>query len=265
MSLEYKRSAAIILIFFSILFTTDLIPVESMTIGVHAYDRKEVLEKKFTPLAEYLSEKTGKDFKLYVSESYVDHITKVGNDLYDISFMGPIGYVTMVRSFGKKEILAILGGEDSQILTGRIIVNKKSDIYKLSEIKIDELAFVDIRSTMGFVIPFHQWLIENKMDNNKAMFKFLGSHYNVVTAVLSGDIPAGAVKEETYQKYCKNRCRVIYTCPEVTDHCFIASDKIKDPLLNNIKTILLEMSDNENGVSIIKNIRTDLERFVSGA
>ena len=165
----------------------NLITKKQLIIGIHPFIDREEIKNRFTPLAEFLSEITGKNFRVVISESYIDHFSRTGKNEYDISFLGPIGYLDIVANFGKKRILAILASNGSNRYAGRIFIRKGSRIKNLSELKINEIAFVNIKSTMGFVVPFYLYLKEKKIDKIKEKFKFLNSHNNVAIGVLCGD------------------------------------------------------------------------------
>jgi phosphonate transport system substrate-binding protein len=252
-------------VFIAFMFFVLILSPEPLKIGIHPFEPESEITKNFLPFARFLSEKTGREFIVLVSSSYEDHLSKTGNDFYDISFVGPVGYIDIVNNYGKKRIIAKLCGKGEGKFFGKIIANKNSGYYNLRDIDINEIAFVDQKSTMGFIVPYFLWKQENGNLPVMTRFNFLGDHYNVAVAVLSGDYKAGAVKDEVFQRYCRKQCRVICTTPAIVDHCFLASDKIDEPFFKKMTALMLDMKNSKSGVQILRSIRGDLSGLIYGS
>jgi phosphonate transport system substrate-binding protein len=81
---------------------------EPLKLGVHPYLPATELVERFTPLAEYLEEKTGRPVEVVISKDYAYHIGLIGKDELDIAYMGPASYVKLVEKYGQKPMLARL-------------------------------------------------------------------------------------------------------------------------------------------------------------
>lgn len=99
-----------------------------LVLAIHPYLNAQELIKRFTPLADYLSEAISRDVVVRVGRTYEEHIHQIGIDLVDIAYMGPAPYVLMVKDYGLKPLLVKLQLNGSYKYTGLIITRKDSDI-----------------------------------------------------------------------------------------------------------------------------------------
>jgi phosphonate transport system substrate-binding protein len=97
---------------------------ETLTLWVHPYLPATELIKKFTPLADYLSEKCGKIIRVNVSKSYKSHIERVGEDRMDLAYLGPASLVKVMNEYGRKILLARLEVNGSPIYHGMIVTSE---------------------------------------------------------------------------------------------------------------------------------------------
>src|SRR3989344_3957961 len=171
---------------------------ETLTLTVHPYLPVKEIITRFTPLADYLGKEIGRPVSVRVGSDYQEHIVYVGKDEADIAFMGPASYLMVVAKYGKKPLLARLETDGNPLFRGYFIVRQDSPLKTLAGLKGKRMAFGDRDSTMSHLVP--QYMLEKAgvpLDK-LAKYKFLGSHNNVVLAVLSGDFDAGAVKDEDF-------------------------------------------------------------------
>jgi phosphonate transport system substrate-binding protein len=81
---------------------------ESLKLCIHPYLPATELLIRFTPLADYLGKKIGQPVELKIAQNYQQHIDCAGRDEADISYMGPMPYVKMANTYGRKPLLARL-------------------------------------------------------------------------------------------------------------------------------------------------------------
>ena len=99
--------------------------------------------------------------------------------------------------------------------------------------------------------------------NNLSNYKFLEGHDNVALAVLAGDYDAGAVKEETFQKYAPKGLRSLVNLPSVYDHIFVTSAKLTPALVDNLRSIFLKMNETPEGKKIMASIHPGMTSLAS--
>lgn len=253
-----KKSWYCIAVTLSILIS-DIVNAESkIVLGVHPYQSVEKLQNIYHPLTELLANKLKVKVSLNIAKDYKTHIDLIGQDKIDIAYVGPASYVTLVEKYGNKRLLArqIVNGKPT--FTGNIIVRKDSAIHKISDLENKRVAFGDPESTMSHLVPRYM-LIKNGITKDKlSKMSFLGSHDNVAIAVLSGEYDAGAVKEAVYHKYEADGVRSLATTPELSEHLFVASNKLAESTVKDIRNILFDLHNNEEGKKVLKSIKNTL-------
>jgi phosphonate transport system substrate-binding protein len=227
-------------------------------VGVHPYKSVEKLQTIYLPLTALLSKKLNKKVSLNIAKDYKTHIDLAGQDKIDIAYLGPASYVALVEKYGKKRLLARQLDSGKPTFTGNIIVRTDSDIHEISDLENKRIAFGDRESTMSHLVPRYM-MIENGITKDKLReISFLGSHDNVAIAVLSGEYEAGAVKEAVFHKYKSRGLRSLATTPELSEHLFVASNKLPEKTVIKIRNILLNLGDNKEGMQVLKGIKSSL-------
>lgn len=238
---------------------------EPLILAVHPYLPVKEIITHFTPLADYLGKEIGRPVSVRVGSDYQEHIAYVGNDEADIAFMGPAPYVTMVAKYGKKPILARLETDGNPLFRGYFIVRQDSPLKSLAGLKGKRMAFGDRDSTMSHLVP--QYLLEKAgvpLDK-LAEYKFLGSHNNVVLAVLSGDFDAGAVKDEVFDKYAKQGLRALADTPYYSDHVFVTRSTLAPGTIQALRSAMLKLKDTPGGREILEAIKPHTTALVPAA
>jgi len=232
-----------------------------LILAVHPYLPAFELKKRYQPLAEYLSEKLQHRVVVKVSSDYEEHIREVGTDLAAFSLLGPAPYVQMVKNYGKKPILARLETNGKPVLTGNIVVRKRSKIKSLEELKGASFAFVSPESTMGFLIPRLMLWAEKVSLEDLAGHDFLGSHQNVAMAVKLGDFDAGAVQHNVFLAM-QDCLSSLAESPRISEHLFVASGKLAPAVIEQARAALLAIRKDEKGLAILHAIAPETSNLV---
>jgi len=228
---------------------------EPLILAVHPYLPVKEIVTRFTPLADYLGKEIGRPVSVRVGSDYQEHIAYVGKDEADIAFMGPAPYVTMVAKYGKKPMLARLETDGNPLFRGYFVVRQDSPLKTLADLKGKRMAFGDRDSTMSHLVP--QYMLEQAgvTLDKLADHKFLGSHNNVVLAVLSGDFDAGAVKDEVFDKYAKQGLRALVDTPYYSDHVFVTRSTLAPGMIQALRSAMLRLKDTPGGREILEAIK----------
>ena len=235
---------------------------ETLTLTVHPYLPVKEIITRFTPLADYLGKEIGQPVSVRVGRDYDEHIVHVGKDRADIAFMGPASYVTLVAKYGKKPILARLEIKGQPLFQGHFIVRQDSPLKTLADLKGKRFAFGDRDSTMSHLVP--QYMLENAgvTLDKLAYYKFLGSHNNVVLAVLSGDFDAGAVKDEVFDKFSPQGLRSLASTPFFSEHLFITRSTLPPNIIQAVRVAMVKLKDTPRGREILKAVNPNATALV---
>jgi phosphonate transport system substrate-binding protein len=238
---------------------------ETLTLTVHPYLPVKEIITRFTPLADYLGKEIGRPVLVRVGRDYDEHIVHVGKDRADIAFMGPASYVTLVAKYGKKPILARLEIKGQPLFQGHFIVRQDSPLKTLADLKGKRFAFGDRDSTMSHLVP--QYMLEKAgvpLDK-LAYYKFLGSHNNVVLAVLSGDFDAGAVKDEVFDKFAPQGLRSLASTPFFSEHLFVTRGTLPPNIIQAVRVAMVKLKDTPKGREILKAVNPNATALVPAA
>ncbi len=234
-----------------------------LVLAVHPYLPALEIERRFAPLARHLEETTGRRFQISVSPDYTAHIKRVGAHAVDVAYMGPVSYVTLVKTHGQEFILlARQETNGTPEFHGHIVVAETSDIKTVADLRGRSFAFGDPQSTMSHLVPYYMLVEAGVKLGDLARHPFLGGHRNVALGVLSGDFAAGAVKADIYEEYRARGLRSIAVSPPIPDHLFVATRTLPAGLAEKIRFSLFAAGFDPAKRAMLTAIQPDLTGFV---
>jgi len=248
----------------TLLFGAGPLLAAPLVFAVHPYLSPTEIEKRFSPLAKYLSTEIGLPITLKVSSGYDEHLQAVGDGRADIAFIGPAELLLVEREFGRRPLLGQLVVNGRPGLSGHLVArNPASGVpaggtQALAGLRGKRIAFVDAKSTMGYLVPVAILGRAGVAEKDLGLSKFVGSHDNVALGVLAGEFDAGAVKDETFEKYRSRGLYSLHEMPMVPEHVFVASPRIPPEVRQQLQRALLALSVDEPGQWILRGIRSDL-------
>lgn len=235
---------------------------EPLILAVHPYLPPDEIVSRFSPLAQEFARATGRPVTVRVGRSYAEHVAAVGTDRVDIAYMGPVSYVRMTQRYGLKPLLARQVVDNDPLLHGEIIVRQDSALHSLEDLRGKRFAYGDQDSTASHIVPLSMLYDAGISEDSLASHGFLGSHKNVVLAVLAGDYDAGAVKEEAFQEYKARGLRSIAAEPGMPDHIFVASTKLPVRLVETLRRTLLQLAQSAHGKAIMEQMHPGMTALV---
>ena len=130
------------------------------------------------------------------------------------------------------------------------------------------LALVEKATTAGYIFPL-AWLKHQGVDNLNTYFSryfFTGSHDGAVDAVLNGRADIGAAKNTVYEHMQQTNPRiaselvVLANSPRVPSNGLCVSNMLKEPLKEQLKSLLLNLHMDPEGLEVLKQLGA--KRFV---
>jgi phosphonate transport system substrate-binding protein len=236
-----------------------------LVLAVHPFKPATVLTTSFTPLTNYLGQRLGEPVTLRITKDYAAHLEVVGQNVADLAYMGPAPYVKLVERYGPRPLLARQVIRDSPVFHGKVIVRADSPLRSLADLKGKRVAFGDVESTMGHLVPRYMLLQSGVALSDLALFKFIGDHLNVVLGVLAGDFDAGAVKEDVFEQNVARGLRAIATSPPIPDHLFVARSDLPAEKVAALRTALLEVGQMPGGAAILDAMTPGVTNLVAAA
>ena len=235
---------------------------QPIVLAIHPYLPFQELQRRYQPLADYLTEVLGKEVLVRIGRDYSEHITYVGKDQVDIAYMGPATYVRLVEKYGRKPLLARLEVNGNPVFHGYLVTNTNSGVRDIQTLRGKRLAFGDAASTMSHLVPRYMLLKAGVGIDELADFQFVGSHKNVALGVLSEAFDAGAVKEEVMEAFRDRGLKAIARSDPFSEHLFVARADAPEEFIDKVRTALYQLSDTQQGRMILSNIKQGVTALV---
>lgn len=149
-------------------------------------------EAVFLSLVSLISAELGMEVRYVPFPSYEALIEGFERGTVDVAIIGAVTYVEARRRASVRAILRPIRSGRS-FYTGAIVVMADSGITTIEQLKGKRFAFVDRFSTAGYLFPallFKRAGINPAVDFSEV--RFVGGHAQVVEAIASGAVDAGA-------------------------------------------------------------------------
>ncbi len=163
--------------------------------GLTPYLDVETLVENYGPILSYVEARVGVPVELLVGDDYADLETRLVQGQVDAAIISPYSYVRAKASEPGIEVFASHIAQGSERYGAYIITHEESGIESISDLVNRTFAFVDRRSTSGWLFPAARMLEEGIHPARDVHPRFLGSHTEVFQAVLDRRFDAGATYE----------------------------------------------------------------------
>jgi phosphonate transport system substrate-binding protein len=186
----------------------------------------------------------GQPVELIIPTNYNATVEALGNDTLDFAYLGGLTYIKAHARYG---VVPIVQREGDRQFHSLFITQSASPIQSLQDLKGRMLAFGDINSTSGHLMPFEA-LQRAGIDADKDLkFRYTGSHPATAKAVEAGAVEAGAVDESVYQAMLKDaklddaKVRVFFTTPPFVDYVWVARKQVGENLRDKFGQAFLNL------------------------
>lgn len=238
-----------------------------LSLGFMPYLNAELLIEKYTPLAQYLTEKLGRPVQITVARNYAEHIRKTGTDEIDIAFLGGSPYVVIGDTYGPKPLLARYEFDGVPTFRAVIFVARDSPFTALSELSGKRVAFGNTHSTLSTQVPLYMLMQAGVQLDELAGYTHLRNHSNVILGVEYGDFDAGAVAEEVFREHLEQgrKIRALAYSPQLSTHVFVSRATMEETLRKRIAAALVDLKDDPRGPAVLQAVAHNLTGFAPAA
>jgi phosphonate transport system substrate-binding protein len=191
------------------------------------------LAREAEPLVAYLEHRLGAKVELTVPLNYAAVVEAFGADKVDIAFFGGFTYVQAHQRFAARPLVQ---RDRDQAFHALFIAPADSPIRSLADLAGKQLAFGDVNSTSGHLMPEY-YLRKAGVDPTViARAMYTGGHDATALAVVHRKVDAGALDEAVFQKLVHDgkldasQLKVFYTTPPFFDYVWSARSGL-DPAL----------------------------------
>ncbi|MCK5153576.1 MAG: phosphate/phosphite/phosphonate ABC transporter substrate-binding protein [Spirochaetales bacterium] len=258
------NSQYLIIVFFFLLnafFPWDL-SSEELNFGYSSGENIVSIINKFTPMMNYISEKTGMKVNFIRTISYSETQEAFTNGVLDMGILNTVSFLAMEN---RDVVVAIAERLKKGINTYNsfIVTRRDSPIEALYDLQGKIFAFGDPDSTSATLMPRHL-LLESGLDIDRDLKQFIyfQKQDSILYAILNRTVDAGAVASFIFEESdpeLKDLLKIVVKSKPMPLGPFVVSKNLDADLIDNLIEILLSMNQSPEGVKALK--KADLEGF----
>lgn len=190
-----KNVLIFVILFLTVIFSAHAneqdksIPI---TIGIVPGGNPKTIEAESFILAEKLQNKLGQPVQMYISKNYTGMIEALKNKKVDLAILSSMTYVMTEKEVDVKVLLKKTYSNGAFYYSS-IITRADSKIKSIKGLANKNIAFVDEKSTSGYLYP-QVYLRKKSMEDKKfRSIVFSGNHAASIEMLESGKVDAVAV------------------------------------------------------------------------
>ncbi len=224
--------------------------VDRLTFGVYTHIRSTEMFQKMAPLRSYLQASLANkgvqsEIELRIFSSYADAIESLVKGQVDFVRFGPVSYVLAKRKNPAIRLLAMESNDGRKLFNGVISVPSDSPVASIDGLRGKRIAFGNRRSTTGRYLAQAALFRAGIQGKDLADYAYLGRHDKVAFALAAGTYDAGAMNENTHDKYAESKgLRKLLEFPCVTKP-WIVREGLDETVYSALRDALLELRDPE--------------------
>ena len=224
--------------------------------------------ERYTPLAEYLSNKTGLKVRLRVLIHYGNIIENFVSAGMDGAFLGSFSYVLAHNKAGVEILARPKAPDGTSTCNGLIFVRTDGGIRSITEMKGKRFVFVDKASTAGYLFPL-VYFKQQGVEDYRAYFKetyFAGTHEDAVRDVLEAKSDIGAAKNTVFARMAKadatilQKLKILTVSHDLPENGLALSANVPASVKLSLQNALLNMHQDPVGTRVLMTFGA--QRFV---
>jgi phosphonate transport system substrate-binding protein len=228
-----------------------------LQLGSVAMDIPVEMIKRLTPLAKYLSTKTGITVNFRASPNLSSAVEDLGMNHTQIAYLTPAAYLEAHEKFAVTPLVNPLS-KGKGTFTLMIAVQKDSPIKSVTDLRGKKFAFGDKNALLQPAVVESAGI---KLDEF-ASYGYLNHYDNIAKAVINGDFDAGIVKDTIAEKFASQGLRVIYTSAPLPSYVFAVNKNLPPRTISKLKKAMLELKPNtEEHKAILTAIESGYDGF----
>ncbi|UCG78036.1 MAG: phosphate/phosphite/phosphonate ABC transporter substrate-binding protein [Nitrospirota bacterium] len=205
------------------------------------------LYDRFDPLMRYLSDKTGREFKLVIPKDFETFFDTIASRKVEYSYSNPYIYTLLADKRYLSAFTNTIKPPTGDIFRGVIITHKDSKINKISDLKGKQVMIVSPLSAAGFLAQ-NLFLLENGIDVMKDMKVIDGKRQEeVILNVYRKDVDVGFVRETApivlKEEIDLDEIRILASTPYIPNWPFAATPKADKNITEIVQKHLIALKD----------------------
>ncbi|MBU3161076.1 phosphate/phosphite/phosphonate ABC transporter substrate-binding protein [Clostridium frigoris] len=233
---------------------------DEIIFGINPFTSPEDIKNMYVPILSSVFNKIGYKVRTIIVKDYEALSLGIQEETIDVAWFSPFAYVNAHEKLGIEPLVSPkVNGKVSY--NGYIITRKDSGINNLADLKGKSFGYVDEKSASGYL--YARSIIKNEGMNPDKIFSrtsYMGSHDNVIKAVLLNEVDAGATYNEALENASKHgvdidQFRILAKTQDIPKDAIATSKKLSKEFCEKLKKSFIEY------VGTV-NIKSPIEGFV---
>jgi len=228
--------------------------------GINPFTSPEDIKNMYIPILNSVFNKIGYRVRTIIVKDYEALSLGIQEETIDVAWFSPFAYVKAHEKLGIEPLVSPkVNGKVSY--NGYIITRKDSGINSLADLERKSFGYVDEKSASGYLYARNIIKAEG-MNPDKIFSKtsFMGSHDNVIKAVLLKELDAGATYNEAMENASKHgvdveQFRILAKTQDIPKDAIATSKRLSKEFCDNLKKSFIEYVGTAN-------IKSPIEGFV---
>lgn len=208
------------------------------------------LAKRWTPIMQYLTEKTGVPIRFQTAKDIETFQQQMRDGAYDFAFVHPMHYLRFHKLAGYN---AFAGEKDGETV-GLIITRKNANITQVSQLQGQTLAFPSPNAAAATLTPM-QFL---KIKDITVVPKYVNSLDSVYLSVAKGLFVAGGGEGRTLSAISpdiRDQLQILWSADPTPSFIFSAHPRVPPEVVSKVQTAMDDMDKSKQGMDLLKAIK----------
>ncbi len=211
---------------------------EPLRFGVVSLYSPRVMFLKYQPLVDYLTEHTGRPWKLVISTAYQETVDALCADDLTLAYLGPLTYVRARAACGATPVVRLETG-GSAAYTSVILVRQDSSYRRVAELAGTRFGFGSALSTSSHLVPLAM-LREAGISASGVDCRYFDHHERAARAVLLGEVEACGVRDLIGDRFSMRGLRVLARSAPIPNFPLVVGPDASPELRRLIVKVLVE-------------------------
>jgi len=239
-----------------------------LKIGLLPDDNTEIILERFEPVRLRIEKEIDCEVQVAIpaigkKHTYDDLVNELIAGKIDMAYLGGFSYV---KAASKIPTTLIAMRKKDTKFRSYFIARRSLNIKSLTDLKGHSFAFGSSSSTSGHLMPRH--FLTNKGINPSKDFKgaekYSGTHGNTLRMVISGQVDAGVLNSNVYDRYLQegkintDNIEVVWVTPGYSDYIWVASETLNHSVKNKLANFFINLTPGSlEDNKILKSLEAD--------
>ncbi len=224
-------------------------PSGGYTFGIGPTQSATELAKRWTPIMQYLSEKSGVTLQFRTAKDIPTFQQQMREGVYDLAYINPYNYLQDHKGLGYNAFAREKDGK----LFGVLVVKKDAPIQTVEQLNSQTVAFPTAAAIASTWLPLG--MLKDK--GVQVTPQYVNSMDSVYRSVAKGLFPAGGGEMRTFgmiDAEVRNELRILWTSEALPPFAFEAHPRVPKAVVAKVQKAMNEMENDAQGISLLKGI-----------